>query len=162
MLSLNDLLRTWTLRARERTLNRIPNPPHPWSAASEGRRVVVEHEDAMWQWAATRILETAGYEVACCGGPHHLPHDQCPLASDDRCALVDGADLVVNGLGIRDPANRAVLTALRTRRGQIPVIVEIPTPQMAELHVAIAGCRTVPLPVCPRDLVAAVDEVLCG
>lgn len=124
--------------------------------------MVVENEDAMWQWAATGILEAAGYQVACCGGPHDLPNQQCLLVADDRCPLVDGADLVVNGLGISDPANRAVLTALRTRRDQIPVIVEIPTRQLDELHAEIPGCRSVPFPVRPKDLVAAVDDAIRG
>lgn len=82
--------------------------------------------------------------------------------ADDRCPLVDGADLVVNGLGISDPANRAVLTALRTRRDQIPVIVEIPTRQLGELHAEIPGCRSVPFPARPKDLVAAVDDAIRG
>jgi hypothetical protein len=156
---LHDHLRTLTHRAKSRT-NRVPASPHKWSAASEGQRVVVENEDASWQWAATRILETAGYEVACCGGPKHLPHQRCPLVAGDRCPLIEGADLVVNGLGISDPANHAVLSALRTDHGRIPVIAEIPTPQVARLHAEIPGCRTVPRPVGPGDLVAAVDDAL--
>jgi hypothetical protein len=124
--------------------------------------VVVENEDASWHWAATRILETAGYEVACCGGPKHLPDQRCPLVAGDRCPLVEGADLVVNGLGISDPANHAVLTALRAQHGEIPVLAEIPAPQIARLDAEIPGCRTVPRPVGPGDLVAAVDDVLCG
>ncbi|MGQ0433184.1 MAG: hypothetical protein ACT452_12340 [Microthrixaceae bacterium] len=124
--------------------------------------MVVENEDAMWQWAATGRLEAAGYQVACCGGPHDLPNQQCPLVADDRCPLIDGADLVINGLGISDPANRAVLTALRTRRDRVPVIVEIRTPQLGELHAEIPGCRTVAFPARPSDLIAAVGDALSG
>jgi hypothetical protein len=122
--------------------------------------VVVENEDAMWQWAATNVLETAGYDVACCSGPHHLPRGRCPLVAGDRCSLVDEADVVVSGLGITDPANRAVLTALRTHRSQIPVIAEISPSRLAELHAEIPGCRTVPYPVGPKVLVDAVDGAL--
>ena len=122
---------------------------------------MVEHEDWAWQGAATSLLETAGYEVACCGGPHQLPHHRCPLVSEHRCPLVEGADLVINGLGIRDPANRDVLTALRGRCDHIPVIItEIPTSQLADAQVAISGYRTIPYPVGPKDLVAAVDDIL--
>ena len=124
--------------------------------------MVVENEDAMWQWAATGLLEAAGYQVACCGGPHDLPHQHCPLVADDRCPLVDGADLVVNGLGIGDPANRAVLTALRSRRDQIPVIVEIPALQLGTRHAEIPGCQTIPFPARPKDLIAAVDDAIRG
>jgi hypothetical protein len=121
---------------------------------------VVEHEDAMWSWAATRLLETAGYQVACCSGPHHLPRGRCPLVAGEVCSLVDEADLVVNGLGISDPANRAVLTALTTHPGHIPVIAEISPRRAAELQAVVPGCRTVPYPVRPKVLVDAVDQVL--
>jgi hypothetical protein len=122
--------------------------------------VVVENEDAACQWAAAGLLEAAGYDVASCGGPRNLRGQQCPLVVHDRCPLIDGADVVVNGLGIREPANRAVLTALRTRRSQVPVIVEIPTPRLGELHAEIPGCRTVPYPVTPKTLIAAVDDAI--
>lgn len=162
MPNLRRILRMLTLRPRDRRLDRIGAQPRPWPAAGDGPRVVVENEDPMWQWAATGLLEAAGYQVACCGGPHDLPNQQCPLVTDDRCPLIDGADLVINGLGIRDPANRAVLTALRTRRDQIPVIVEIRTPQLDELHAEIPGCRTVPFPARPKQLLAAVDDAISG
>lgn len=124
--------------------------------------MVIENEDAMWQWAATKVLETAGYEVACCSGPRHLPRGRCPLVAGGQCSLVDDADLVVSGLGITDPANRAVLAALRERRGHIPLIAEISPSRLAELHAEIPGCRTVPYPVGPKVLVDAVDGALCS
>lgn len=151
-----------TLRPRNRGPDPTAAPPHPWAAAGDAPRVVVENEDAMWQWAATEMLEAAGYEVACCGGPHHLPHQRCPLVTDDRCPLIDGADLVINGLGIDDPPNRAVLTALRTQREKTPVLVEIRTPQLGELHTEIPGCRTVPFPARPNDLIAGVNDAISG
>lgn len=83
MPSLQHILRTLTLRPRDRRPDRIATQPRPWSAAGDGPRVVVENEDAMWQWAATGILEAAGYQVACCGGPHDLPRQRCPLVADD-------------------------------------------------------------------------------
>lgn len=139
----------------------FPAPVGTWPAATEGRRVVVEHEDSAWQTAAARILETAGYEVACCGGPLQLPQRRCSLAVDHRCPLVESADLVINGLGISDPVNRDVLIALRARCDQSPVIVaEIPPPQLADAPVEIAGFRTIPVSVGSRDLVAAVDDIL--
>lgn len=159
---LHDILRMRTLRPTGGRADRVASQPRPWLGAGEGPRVVVENEDAMWQWAATGILEAAGYQVACCGGPHDLPHERCSLVADERCPLIDGADLVINGLGISDPANRAVLAALRTRHEQIPVIVEIPTRQLGELNAELPGCRTVPFPVRPKDLVAAVDDAMRG
>lgn len=122
--------------------------------------MVVEHDDGLWQWAATGLLEAAGYEVACCGGPHELPDGRCPLVAGGHCPLVDGADLIVSGLGISQPAERAVLVALRTRHEQVPVLVEIPAREISELHAVAPGCRTVPWPVCAKDLKAAVDDVL--
>lgn len=162
MSNVRRILRMVTLRPRNRGPDPMAALPRPWAEAGDGPRVVVENEDATWQWAATETLEAAGYEVACCGGPYHLPHQLCPLVTDDRCPLIDGADLVINGLGIGDPTNRAVLTALRTQREQTPVLVEIGTTQLAELHTEIPGCRTVPFPVRPKDLIAGVSDVIRG
>lgn len=149
-----------TTRSRGRRPDPVAPQPHPWLATGGGARVVVENEDAVWRWAAKGALERAGYQVACCAGPRHLPDQRCPLVDADRCHLLDGADVVVNALGISDPANRAVLHAVRTRRTQLPVIVEIPTPQLEALHQDIPGCRNIAYPARPMELIAAVDAAV--
>ncbi len=159
---LHDLLHKLSARGGGREPDRAACPAPPWPAERGRARVVVENEDAACQWAAAGLLEAAGYDVASCGGPRHLPGHECALVAHDRCPLVDGADLVVSSLGISDPANRAVLTALRRRRSQIPVIVEVTTPRLEELHATVPGCRTIPYPVTPHNLLAAVDAALPG
>ncbi len=124
--------------------------------------MVVEHEDPVWRWAATERLSGAGYQVASCGGPRVLPHQRCPLVAGDGCPLIDQADVVVNGLGISTAANRAVLEAVRARRESLPVVVELPAPRFTELHAELPGCRTVPFPVGPKDLVRSVDDAISG
>lgn len=160
MFSPHDVLQRLTTQRARRGQRQVVPAGRSWPADGRGPRVVVEHEDAAWRWAATEVLEDAGYEVAGCAGPHGLADHTCALVETGHCELVDEAHVVVNGLGIRDVANREVLTALRTQRDQIPVIVEVPTPRREELNAAVPGCRTVPFPVRPKDLVGAVDDVL--
>lgn len=129
-----------------------------WPAERAGPRVVVEHDDAAWRWAATGRLEAAGYQVASCPGPRHLPGERCPLVAGEACSLIDGADVVVDGLGVTVPEHRAVLTALRARHEELPVIVEIRPSQILELESELPGCRVVTYPVRPRELLAAVAD----
>lgn len=160
MRNLRDSFRSRT-RGRSSRAGDAPQPvPEEWPTSGDGPRVLIENADGAFRWAAGSLLERAGYEVASCGGPHSLSDGRCPLVTDGGCPLVDGADVVVNGLGIRDPAYRAVLAALCADNEDRPVVVELPQPQFAALHDDFPGCRTVPFPVRPEDLVAAVDEAV--
>lgn len=138
----------------------IEPPPGSWPAGDPAPRVLVEHQDPVWRWAAARRLEAAGYQVTTCGGPGVFRHGRCPLVAGEGCPAVDGADVVVNGLGIRDAGARAVLSAVRGARPELPVVVELPQPQSDDLDAAIPGCRVVPFPVGPVELVRAVEEAL--
>jgi hypothetical protein len=158
MPSLHDVFRR--LRWRDRGVPPLVEAPPSWPEADGRRRVAIENEDAVWQWAAARTLEAAGYAVASCGGPHSLAGQRCLLVSEGACPLVDGADVVVNGLGISDRSNWKVLAALRTRRRHLPVVAEVPEPQRAELNATIPGCTPLLFPARPVDLVAAVDRAV--
>jgi len=158
-----------SLRAHLRSLSngpasRTPKPPPAvlpqWSASDVRPRVVVEHEDPVWRWAAAGLLEEAGYQVGGCGGPHELAGGECPLVTDGQCTLIEGADAVVNGLGIRDPGHRAVLASVRAHDGGLPVLVELPSPQRERLQADFPGCQQLPFPVRPQDLVEAVGAAI--
>lgn len=160
--SLLDALRSLLKSPVGDTLGAVAPPLPDWSVPDERPRVVIEHEDAVWQWAASGLLESAGYQVASCSGPHGLAQGRCPLVHDGACPLVAGADVVVNGLGIRDPANRAVLAAMRDRQPDLPVVVELPGPQRDRLDTELPGCQTVAFPLRPGDLLDAVDGAVGG
>lgn len=94
-----------------------------------------------------------------CGGPRELDGGVCPMVTEGHCALIEGADAVVNGLGLRDPAHREVLATVRSG-SDVPVLVELPSPQRARLEADFPGCAPIPFPVRPQDLVRAVDAVV--
>lgn len=81
------------------------------------------------------------------------------MVTEGRCGLVDGADVVVNGLGIRDPAHRDVLATVRSS-SDLPVLVELPAPQRERLEADFPGCEPIPFPVRPEELVRAVDAAV--
>ncbi len=61
-------------------------------------RVLIEHPGSLRSLELTEELRAAGYEVATCSGPRAALPRPCPLLADERCPLVDGADVIVNGL----------------------------------------------------------------
>jgi hypothetical protein len=96
-----------------------------WSeSAIRGSRIVVECDDFALSEAAAHVLRGAGHEVAVCTGPDE--HHRCPLVETGRCALVEGSRVVVNLLGFEDADSRDVLSHLRSRYPDIPVVAELP------------------------------------
>lgn len=158
-----------SLRARLHSFSQRPPRRAPessdavlpaWPTSDVRPRVVVEHEDPVWRWAAAGLLEDAGYQVLGCGGPHELTDGGCPMVAEGRCTLIDGADVVINGLGVRDPAHRAVLASIRAHSSGLPVLVELPSTQQDRLEADFPGCQRIPFPVRPHDLVTAVSVAL--
>jgi hypothetical protein len=97
-----------------------------------GSRVVVECRDADVSDAAAEILTAAGHEVRTCPGPDD--RHRCPLLETGSCALVDGADVVVNLLGFRDDDRNAVLDRLQATAPGTPVVVEASPAERARHH----------------------------
>jgi len=115
--------------------------------SSAQRRVVIEHEDTAWQVAASRALERAGFEVVCCDGPNKLRHRGCPLLAGRPCELVDSADVVINGLGLRDAPNRDLLTTMRRTHPGLALVVEAPRRDLAEYPDIVADCEALAFPI---------------
>jgi GNAT superfamily N-acetyltransferase len=87
-------------------------PPWP-EAGVRGPRVLVESRNGRWGGEAQ--LREAGFQVAVCPGPTgRVAEDPCPLLEGRRCALVDGADIVVNDLSPDEPVHRHLTAALMT------------------------------------------------
>jgi GNAT superfamily N-acetyltransferase len=79
-----------------------------WPRESAGRRILVERRG----WFAGRqaaSLRAAGHDVRECHGPG--PEHACPLVTEGRCRLAEGADRIVTLLPGDDPDCAAVAAA---------------------------------------------------
>lgn len=110
------------------------------------------------------VIERHGYAVRTCEGPSVAP---CALISQGACALVDGADVVVNMLGTT-PGEAPVLQAVAGLRRCPAILAEtLCTPPAAasrpdsaaepQLADAIAVLRP---PVTSRALIGGIEEAL--
>lgn len=134
---------------------RLSPQPWPWVGDS---RVLIEHTDESAGFALASILRQAGYAVAVCPGPEQSEH--CPLTGPEGCAVAHGADVVVSSLGLERSEAREVLQALRRRRPETPLIVEVPPGDQAEWQELLEGCDLIVSPVVPEQLVACVRAAL--
>lgn len=99
----------------------------PWSDGEEGRvRVLVECEPEFAPSIIASVIERHGFEVRTCDGPHGAG---CDLLENGACALVDGADVVVNMLCNREPGRR-VLSEVAGLRRPPAVVAEMTQPQV--------------------------------
>ena len=139
---------------------RGPGRDRTWGERGTAPRVVVENPDFGVGFAVERVLESAGCEVAVCGGPDELIGHACPLVFSESCDLVSGADLVVHSLNLDRPEHVEVLRALRSRHPDTPVIVEVPGPTAARHEGLLDGCVVVPFPVTRASLLDALETAL--
>ena len=134
-----------------------------WPERTDRRaRVLIENADSGEAWAMQKLLEGAAYDVQTCGGPDHLKRHRCPLVTEGKCSLVEGADVVVHGLNINRPDQAAVLQAIRDRHPETPVVVEVPTPVRAKHAGLLDGFTIVPMPATQATLTDAVHHALSG
>jgi hypothetical protein len=147
-----------------RTHGARPTPAScAWSTgATNGKRVVVESDDAAVGWAVGGVLQREGYEVVQCPGPD--AGHRCPVLDGGRCQLVADADVVINLLGgdHTDGIGPAVRTALRSAHPDTPVVAELSVTATAARDDALAaGVHVVDAPVRAVELsqvVAALVE----
>ena len=137
--------------------------PESWPQRSGRARVLVEspHDDYRSEHAL--VLETAGYDVAVCSGPTHSaqegPGCGCPLVVEGRCALVDGADVVISSTRLTD--GRDIVEHL-TARSSAVVVVEGAAPDLERDRDVLRDARLLPLPVNTHDLLRAVEDAVGG
>jgi len=94
--------------------------PSPVPGLGPRRRVLIEAADGALRRAATRVLETAGFQVSACAGPDG--EHRCPVLSRRTCPLVAGADVIVHALP--GPRGQAVLERIRpTKKGAGEILV---------------------------------------
>ncbi len=119
--------------------------------------MLVEHPDEATGLAIASGLRFAGYAVGVCPGPRG--HGQCPLTGPAGCASAHDADLVVCSLGYEREVAREVLSELRTRYPEMPLLVEAPSDIDAGLGELLNGCHRLPAAATPEQVVAAVQSL---
>ncbi len=140
---------------------RSPGVIHPeaWPEQSGKPRVLIENPDGAELWAHADVLREAGYDVAMCGGPavQTEDHDRtvCPLVTEGRCPLVEGADVVVSTTRLID--SREILATLSARSAPV-LVVEGTSSDLKRDGDVIGDSLEIPLPVLPQQLVAAVER----
>jgi hypothetical protein len=93
-----------------------------WSSpalAGQRPRLLIEDSAPALEISDFSVFRDAGLDVAFCSGPGSDP-GACPLLRGQRCALVDGADVVLHGLS----PGLGVAAAIRRQRPQLPVLVK--------------------------------------
>lgn len=106
-----------------------PATTENWEGAPAGAvRVLVECPPDQTPDAAAAVLRRQGYEVRVCEGPDR--RHECPILSKGACALVSGADVVVNLFGAMDPHTRPVLGAISQERRPPAIVTEMTTPDL--------------------------------
>ena len=154
--------------------------PGDWPGRSSRRRVLVENPDLADLWAHAEILREAGYDVATCTGPatgqSSVPMFQrgslavedaepmrvegrtlCPLVAEERCPLVEEADVVITTTALAD--GRGILAA-HSSKGQAALVVEGTSSTLGRDSDVIGDATVIEQPVTQERLLAAVAEAI--
>jgi hypothetical protein len=124
-------------------------------------RAVIENPHAFEAVAQAEALEAAGFETVICPGPQR-DESRCWLLSEGDCPLAANADVVLFGLDLENPVDRAVLRALGRRYPGKPVVAELPTDTSRHHAEDVTTC-TVVVPYSMEHLAqAAVDALLAN
>lgn len=136
----------------------------PWTSATQGTRVLIECPASSSPSIVADVVRRHGFDVRTCEGP--CDRGACDLLDHGTCALVSGADVVVNLLGAADPAADDVLGAVLAERRPPACVVER-TPERLRLdrdgRRVPAGRRrptTIVSPVTSRDLIRGVYDAI--
>lgn len=107
-------------------MKKSPSQPR-WDESDASRvRILLECPPESSPSVIASAIESHGYAVRTCKGPSVAP---CALIDQGACALVDGADVVVNLLGAT-PSEESVLPAVAGLR-RCPAILAEPRFQRA-------------------------------
>jgi hypothetical protein len=134
--------------------------PGPWPYSRP--RALIEHIDQTTALRYVATLRRAGYSAGICPGPSassEVP-ERCVLTTGEPCRFVDGADVVVSGLGVGSGERKAVLEALRRYHPGKPLVVIVSLDEMHLYGELLDGVHVVVEPVEPAELRAAVDDAV--
>lgn len=132
-----------------------------WSEDDEGPNVLVEATDPSKRDAIARILTQNCYSVRTCEGPA-ASGEQCVLVDVGECSAVADADVIVHAMRYSDERNREVLHDIQRRHPEVPIVVEVPAPVVAQHPEDFENCRVLPQPMTSSTLLRAVDEALAS
>jgi hypothetical protein len=143
-----NLIREWWHARRYRDV------PTSWPerGTNDRVRVLLEYPHHATPRVIAGVLERAGYESLVCENSEH-----CRLVWKGTCPLVDDADVVVNGFGLRTPEHRAIVESIVETHPETALVVQcsdIEIPEDMDLTRAV-HC---PNPLMTSRLLAAVDE----
>jgi hypothetical protein len=143
------------IRRKARTIS-----PGPWLFSRP--RVAIEHFDETVAFAFVATLRRAGYSAGICPGPSDSADtpERCVLTTGERCLFVDGAEVVVSGLGVGTGERRAVLEALRRHHPHKPLVVAVPPEELHLYGELLDDLDVVIDPVEPAELLAAVEDAV--
>lgn len=134
----------------------------PWEEGSSRTRVLLECAASSSPSIIARVVERHGFDVRTCEGPGD--RGGCDLIDHGACALVSGADVVVNMLAAGDRASSDVLDAVLGERRPPAAVVELTPARRAEVgHDDVIGPRRVTVietPVSGIDLVAGIRTAI--
>lgn len=138
---------------------RWKSPSFPLSA-SKPTRAVVEGSDGAERWLVTRALEEAGFDVVTCDGPIEQ-NGPCPLVAGRGCAALDGADVVINLLGLRSPAVQDIVRAIRAAAPSMGIVAQASPYELEQLAPLLreCGCSVISPLASTRTVVTTAVEV---
>ena len=145
------------IRRKARTIS-----PGPWLFSRP--RVAIEHFDETVAFAFVATLRRAGYSAGICPGPSDSADtpERCVLTTGERCLFVDGAEVVVSGLGVGTGERRAVLEALRRHHPGKPLVVVVSPEELHLYGELLDDVHIVSDPVEPAELRAAVEKAVAA
>lgn len=145
----------WRHRQRVTTIS-----TGPWRFSRP--RVLIEHFDQTIAFELVATLRRAGFSAAICRGPSDSPDapERCVLTTGEPCLFVDGADVVVSGLGVGTAERRAVLEALRRHHPRKPLVVVVSPPELHLYGDLLDDLHVLVDPVEPAELRAAVEDAV--
>lgn len=135
----------------------------PWDPGGQKPRVLLECPDSSSPSVVSDVIERHGFDVRVCEGP--AERGGCELIDHGTCALVSGADVVVNMLDAADPQAVEVLAAVTSERRPPGVVVELTDPRqrhddVVQLEPARRRATVLTTPVRSRDLVRGIRSAL--
>ena len=138
-------------------------PRHrPWGPEGDRTRVLMEIPASSSPSVIADMVERHGFEVRTCEGPGD--RGGCDLIDHGACALVSGADVVVNMLHAGDAGGGDVLDAVIHERRPPAVVAEFTQPHQD--RATSAGSPATPeqawtvltTPVTSKELLAGISE----
>lgn len=150
-----------SLVLRQRGWRRRQLPAEHWLGPPGVRpRVVLECPAHASPYIVAEALTRAGFEVVPCEGPG--PYTSCPVVAGERCSAIEGADVIVNLLGVAESECVEVLRGVQQRHADVPVVIEVPAPRAAQNADLLQGCRVAYAPVGSASLVKEIWSALDG